>query len=87
MSVFFYVKLELPKYGKENPAKVPFPTAQQVNLPACSHYCLFNAERQAGKLWIPVLKSLVRPDSISNPSLRLPRGGRTPHSAVWTVKS
>ena len=29
---------------------VLFPTAQQVNLPACSSHCPFNAERQAGKL-------------------------------------
>ena len=28
----------------------PFPTALQVNLPACSSHCPFNAERQAGKL-------------------------------------
>ena len=27
---------------------MPFPTAQQVNLPACSPHCPFNAERQAG---------------------------------------
>ena len=25
-----------------------FPAAQQVNLPACSPHCPFNAERQAG---------------------------------------
>ena len=31
----------------------------QVNLPACSPHCFFNAERQAGKLCIPILKSLV----------------------------
>ena len=30
--------------------QVPFPTAQQVNLPACSPHCPFNAKRQAGKL-------------------------------------
>ena len=30
--------------------QVFFPTAQQVNLPACSSYGLVNAERQAGKL-------------------------------------
>ena len=29
---------------------VPFPTAQQVHLLACSPHCLFNAERQVGKL-------------------------------------
>ena len=28
---------------------VPFPTAQQVSLPACSPHCPFNAERQARK--------------------------------------
>ena len=53
--------------------QVPFPTAQQVNLPACSPHCPFNAERQSGKLWIPILKSLVWPDSKSNPSLQLKR--------------
>ena len=42
--------LKLPKYRKWNPAKVSFPKAQQVNMPACSPYCPFNAERQAGKL-------------------------------------
>ena len=26
-----------------------FPTAQQLNLPACSSHCLFNDERQAGR--------------------------------------
>ena len=29
---------------------VPFPTAQQVSLSACSPHCPLNAERQAGKL-------------------------------------
>ena len=53
--------------------QVPIPTAQQVNLPACSPHCPFNAEGQAGKLWIPILKSLVWPDSESNPSLQLKR--------------
>ena len=38
-----------------------FPAAQQVNLPACSSRCPFNAERQAGKLRIPLLKSLFDP--------------------------
>ena len=27
---------------------MPFPTASQVNLPACSSHCPFDAERQAG---------------------------------------
>ena len=35
-----------------------FPT-QQLNLPACSTHCFFNAERQTGKLLKPNLKSLV----------------------------
>ena len=39
--------------------EVPCPTAHQVNLPACFLHCLFNTERQAGKLRIPILKSLV----------------------------
>ena len=42
-------------------------------MPACSPHCPFNAERQPGKLWIPILKSLVWPDSESNPSLQLQR--------------
>ena len=36
--------------------QVPFPTAQQVNLPACSPHCPFNAERQVGKLSILAFK-------------------------------
>ena len=32
------------------PHQVLFPTAQLVNLPACSPHCSFNAECQAGKL-------------------------------------
>ena len=51
--------------------QVPFLTTQQINLPACSPRCPFNAERQAGKLWMLILKSLVWPDSESNPSLQL----------------
>ena len=31
---------------------VPFPTAQQVNLPACLPHCPFKAERQAGKQFL-----------------------------------
>ena len=53
--------------------QVPFPTAQQVNLPAWSSHCPFNAERQAGKLWILIIKSFVWPNSESNPSLQLKR--------------
>ena len=34
----------------------PCPRTQQANLPACSPQHLLNAERQAGKLWIPFLK-------------------------------
>ena len=30
--------------------QVPFPTARQVNVPACSPPCPFNGERQVGKL-------------------------------------
>ena len=35
---------------------MPFPTALQVNLPACSPHCPLNAERQAGKLRVPIFK-------------------------------
>ena len=31
-------------------SKMPFPTAQQVNLPACSPHCPFKAELLTGKL-------------------------------------
>ena len=40
--------------------EVPFPTAQQVNLPTCSTHCPFNAERQAGKLFDSCLKEAVK---------------------------
>ena len=34
-------------HQEEESRQVPFPTAQPVNLPACSPHCPFNAERQA----------------------------------------
>ena len=37
--------------------KVPCPRTQQANLPACSPQPPLNAERQAGKLRMPFLKS------------------------------
>ena len=37
--------------------QVPCPRAQKAKLPACSPQLPINAERQAGKLWIPFLKS------------------------------
>ena len=37
--------------------KVPWPRTQQANLLARSPQHPLNAERQAGKLWIPFLKS------------------------------
>ena len=52
------------------PRQVPFPMIQ-VNLSICSPHCSFNTERQAGKLWISILKSLVWPDSKSNQSPQL----------------
>ena len=58
--------------------------AQQVNLPGYSPRCPFNAERDARRLQIPSLKSLVRPYSESNPSLhqlRWPSG--TAQMAEW----
>ena len=45
-----------PRWG--DPA-MPFPRAQQVNLPACSPHCPFTAERQAGSCEYQFLKSLV----------------------------
>ena len=53
--------------------KVSFRTTQQVNLPACFPHCPYNAERQARKMSIAILKSLVWSDSESNPSLEFPR--------------
>ena len=35
---------------------MPCPRTQQANVPACSPQPLINAERQAGKLWIPFFK-------------------------------
>ena len=35
---------------------MPCPRTQQANLPACSLQPPINAERQAGKLWIPFFK-------------------------------
>ena len=37
-----------PRWGKSR--EVPFPTAQQVSLPACSSHYPINAKRQAEKL-------------------------------------
>ena len=62
---------------------VPFPTAQQVSLPPCSSHSPFIAERQAGKLWIPMLKSLVWPDSESN----LPKSTASKADALTTRPS
>ena len=50
---------------------MPFFTTQQVNLPGCSSHCPFNAERQAGKLRIAILKSFIWPDLESNVRLQL----------------
>ena len=68
--------------------EVPFLTAQQVNLPACSTvpHCPFNAERQAGKLWIPMLKSFIWPDSESSSSDYSSRGRRSINWATCAVK-
>ena len=68
----------------------PFPTVQQVNLPACSPHCSFNAERQARKLGTSILRSLVSHDSESNPSLQLQRRTIVPLGhrltlGVWKV--
>ena len=38
---------------------MPLLTAQQTNLPSYSPQRLFDAERQAGKLRVPILKLLV----------------------------
>ena len=35
---------------------MPCPRTQQANLPACSPQSPLNAERQAGKLWMPFFK-------------------------------
>ena len=35
---------------------MPCPRIQQANFPACFSQNLLNAERQAGKMWIPFFK-------------------------------
>ena len=52
---------------------MPFPMARQVNLWASSLHCPFNAERQAEKLQIRFLNSLLKTDSKSNHSLLIQR--------------
>ena len=45
----FHIKAEASR-------QVPCPRTQQANVPACSPQPPINAERQAGKLWIPFFK-------------------------------
>ena len=45
----FHIKAEASR-------QLPCPRTQQANLPACSLQPPINAERQAGKLWIPFFK-------------------------------
>ena len=59
---------------------------QQANLPVYSVHCFFNAERQAGKLWMLILKLLVWPDSDQTQVYSV-RARRSYHSAIWVVKS
>ena len=50
---FFHIEIEESRY-------MPFPKTQQANKPAFSPYYPFYAERQARKLSMPFLKSVVR---------------------------
>ena len=69
---------------------VHFPTAQ-VTLPACSPHCSFNAERQAGRLGIPILKLFIQlrwpsGKSARSSSSRLgfdSKSGQTNHFKNW----
>ena len=77
-----------PRWG--NPTKCLSQWHNKYNLPAGSPQCPFNAcspHRQAGKLWIPILKSLVWPESESNLSLQLQRQMLSPlgHLSCWIV--
>ena len=78
-SSIYHFKIEEYRY-------VPFPTAQQLNLPVCCSHRPFNAERQAGKLWISILKSLGWLDSESNPSLQLQRWTLFPSSHILSCR-
>ena len=69
---FQFQYIYLPSCLSQETAKWPY--SLQVKLPPVTclelkvkspHYPV-NAERQAGKLWIPILKSLVWPDQESN---------------------
>ena len=51
-ATFFHIKAGASR-------KVPCSRTQQATLPACSPQPPINAERQAGKLWIPFFKSLL----------------------------
>ena len=70
----------LPHHDGEIPLR-PFQTAQQVNLPACSPHCPFDAERQVGKLRTAILQLLVDPSGDQIPVYSF-RGGRSYHSAI-----
>ena len=59
-----------PKWGIPLSA---FPNCTTSKLAGLFSTCPFNAERPAEKLWIPILKSLVWPDSELSPSVLLPR--------------
>ena len=61
--------------------------SQRHNKQTCrlSPLCPLNGERQAGKLWIPIVKSLVWPDSESNPKSTDPEADALYHSAIWSV--
>ena len=52
-----------------------------------SLHCSLNAERQAGKLWIPILKSLVWPDSELTPKSTYPEADALYHSSIWLAHS
>ena len=62
-----------------------FPIGTTINLPACSSHCPLTAERQAGKLWTPISKSSVWPDSESNPEFTAQETDALHHSAILVV--
>ena len=68
----------LPKEHLATLPEVPFPTARQVNLPACSPRCPFNAERQAGscEYQIGLTQLGIKLESIQPDNSR---GGRSYH--------
>ena len=64
---------------------MPCPRTQQANLSACSPQPPINAERQAGKLWIPFFKVFWYLDKGNEPQVYRMRSGRSNLYAIASV--